>query len=841
MSVSSSNQNDFYGWEKNAFTREEHVIVSEYILIFMVIMCCSFLLQYYVKHVWKSKWLPESGATLAFTMLIGGILRLSVGNALDDIKTYDDADAENWTFQILVFGRFSTNIFYFGFLPPIIYNSGYHLKRKLFFDNFGGIISLAVVGTSMSVLTIGAAIYWTNQLLYNGSYNLPFVECIAFASLLASTDPVATLSIYADLRVDPMLFYLVFGESVLNDAIAITIFKVTTKFVGVNSMPTSAIYAAIVQACIIFVGSCVIGYGVGLLIALLFKICKFQTEHPITPVCVFLCAVYVPYFLAEMLQLSGIVSIFFTGMAARRYVNKNLNLNERKMSSFVFQMLAYFAESATFSLLGLSIFMMDLHEYDLWFILSTLAVCFLSRIYVYPILTLVNLYRRYDRGTNPAMRGVHEDFVTIPTNTKHAVFFAGLRGAVAYALANIFPDDNGNKKLVLATTTVIIVATVFLLGGSTETIIQHLEIPTQVDASQYASAAKAAQRLRRRAVKHSDTCCCIRVMPGRMYGAGTGEDDVEGGGASCMSGALEDSLSPRAFECERWCLYPLIVNDGYNKREKPNRGGFMPYDTGDEEPDRHMSAAFSVTESNLLKVSRGEGNTPMANRWNKRPASVPILFAPNTGGGDDTSLGEGFPSDAFDYDYEVSSSGGGSRITETYNSTAHRSKPSIALNTEDSVRRPVNDVWSPSSVNRPVTPTQRGIAEPEPEYYPVSPSHINHSRISSFDTVSTGIGTHLSGVGSGAGLSHGNTLATDAAYHQLKGHTQHLSLSSVQPKTSSLHSRGDSHVSNLQQRITKNQQYTTTAGSNARDSTLSNPAGRTERSGNGEQKRGGCR
>jgi hypothetical protein len=43
---------------------------------------------------------------------------------------------------------------------------------------------------------------------------LSFIECIAFGSLLSSTDPVATLSIYSSLKVDPSLFYLVFGESV---------------------------------------------------------------------------------------------------------------------------------------------------------------------------------------------------------------------------------------------------------------------------------------------------------------------------------------------------------------------------------------------------------------------------------------------------------------------------------------------------------------------------------------------------------------------------------------------------------------------------------------------------
>ena len=58
------------------------------------------------------------------------------------------------------------------------------------------------------------------------------MECVAYGALISSTDPVSTLAIFTEHRVDPSLFYLVFGESVLNDAVAITIFKVANSFIG---------------------------------------------------------------------------------------------------------------------------------------------------------------------------------------------------------------------------------------------------------------------------------------------------------------------------------------------------------------------------------------------------------------------------------------------------------------------------------------------------------------------------------------------------------------------------------------------------------------------------------
>ena len=49
------------------------------------------------------------------------------------------------------------------------------------------------------------------------------VESFAFGSLISAVDPVATLAIFSALDVDPILYMLVFGESILNDAVAIVL------------------------------------------------------------------------------------------------------------------------------------------------------------------------------------------------------------------------------------------------------------------------------------------------------------------------------------------------------------------------------------------------------------------------------------------------------------------------------------------------------------------------------------------------------------------------------------------------------------------------------------------
>ena len=56
-----------------------------------------------------------------------------------------------------------------------------------------------------------------------------FTECFAFAALISAVDPVSTLGVFGHLKVDPNLNVLVYGESIINDAVAIVLYR---TFVG---------------------------------------------------------------------------------------------------------------------------------------------------------------------------------------------------------------------------------------------------------------------------------------------------------------------------------------------------------------------------------------------------------------------------------------------------------------------------------------------------------------------------------------------------------------------------------------------------------------------------------
>ncbi|KAI5635735.1 sodium/hydrogen exchanger family domain-containing protein [Phthorimaea operculella] len=158
---------------------------------------------------------------------------------------------------------FDPEIFFNIILPPIIFHAGYCLKRKYFFRNLGAILTFAMVGTALSALVIGAIMYGCVQLmpaslassftfldtLYFGALISPtdpltilaifsqlkcdhvaslassftFLDTLYFGALISPTDPLTILAIFSQLKVDVNLYAMIFGESVLNDAVALVL------------------------------------------------------------------------------------------------------------------------------------------------------------------------------------------------------------------------------------------------------------------------------------------------------------------------------------------------------------------------------------------------------------------------------------------------------------------------------------------------------------------------------------------------------------------------------------------------------------------------------------------
>lgn len=233
------------------------------------------------------QYLPESVVIVFLGALIGLIINL---------MSYQNIG--NWRKE----EAFSPTAFFLVLLPPIIFESGYNLHKGNFFQNIGSILVFAIAGTTISALVIGAGIYLLG--LAEVAYKLNFMESFAFGSLISAVDPVATVAIFHALDIDPVLNMLVFGESILNDAIAIVLTTSVFESNNPNMSSSEALLAGITRFCSMFFASAGIGVVFALISALLLKHVDLR-KNPSLEFGMMLVFTYAPYALAEGIHLSG--------------------------------------------------------------------------------------------------------------------------------------------------------------------------------------------------------------------------------------------------------------------------------------------------------------------------------------------------------------------------------------------------------------------------------------------------------------------------------------------------------------------------------------------------------
>jgi sodium/hydrogen exchanger 8 len=350
----------------------------------------------------------------------------------------------------------------------------------------------ACFGTAISTMVVALSLEMAKQFDLTGGFEPTFTELLTFGALISATDPVSTLAVFQAKQVDPQLFYLVFGESVLNDAVGLVLFETLSKFVGKENDAgdmTEEITEFLMDFFVNFTGSMVFGVLAGIMAAyFLKKVDMRQTK--LLELSLFFLIMYLPFFAAELVELSGIVTILFTGITAKRYASHNLSETTEENVDSLFRVIAHLAETSIFLELGLSIFGLSSEFFEWRFVTWAILACLLGRgCNVYPLRLLYNFFLANETVTKrttsclqlpeieePRKKSpksdlaskLHDDdygisysiesiaavsvdyseLKTAPTdqtetpayrkdlkirnNTAHMLFFSGLRGAVAY-------------------------------------------------------------------------------------------------------------------------------------------------------------------------------------------------------------------------------------------------------------------------------------------------------------------------------------------------------------------------------------------------------------------------
>lgn len=246
--------------------------------------------------------IPES----AIIIVIGVIL----GQILQQYAHFDFFESDE------AYSRMNSTILNLLLLPIIIFSSSWSLRRQDFFSQFPYILLFAIAGVALSTVVVGFLIYWTGSLGLHSVKKLR--TAFAFASLISATDPVSTLSTYAKLKVDPLLNILVFGESTINDAVAIVLFNVFNSdsfMVDKHKKPLESwemMFSVLWGIVKIFCGSSFIGVASGCFYSLIAHAADMRRNKK-GQILVIFVSCYLTYAVAETCGMSGIIANMFCG------------------------------------------------------------------------------------------------------------------------------------------------------------------------------------------------------------------------------------------------------------------------------------------------------------------------------------------------------------------------------------------------------------------------------------------------------------------------------------------------------------------------------------------------
>jgi CPA1 family monovalent cation:H+ antiporter len=332
------------------------------------------------------------------------------------------------------------------FLPPLVFEAAFHLNLDELRGNLRTIVLLAVPGVILNMFLVGGV------MTFGAGMSVPLA--LVFGALIAATDPVAVVSIFRKLGVPKRLEVLLEGESLLNDGTAIVIFSL-----AVTALETGEF--SLVDGVVDFVraagGGLIVGLVLGWMVSrLIGQIDDYLVETTLTTVLAF-----GSYLLAEQLHFSGVLAVVAAGLVNGNIGQRGMSPTTRIVLFNFWEYMAFLANSAVFLIIGLQLDLPALLT-NWSMILWAIAGVLVSRIVV--IYGLSRLGRE------------------IPLAWRHVLFWGGMRGAIALALAlSLPPALRAERQVVTVMAFGVVLFTILGQGLTMGGLLRRLKIVVKSD------------------------------------------------------------------------------------------------------------------------------------------------------------------------------------------------------------------------------------------------------------------------------------------------------------------------------------------------------------------------
>jgi CPA1 family monovalent cation:H+ antiporter len=349
-------------------------------------------------------------------------------------------------------------------LPGLVFEASFQTDLSSLRRTFGGIVLMAIPGVLITAAVVAIALH-----LGTG---LPLDLAFVVGAMVSATDPVAVIATFRRLGTPRGLSTLVEGESLFNDGTAIVVFSIALRAVSGEVTVADAVSSFVLT----IVVSVIIGGVAGYLAS---RIVATVDDHLIETTLTVLLA-YGTYVIADVLHESGVIATVVAGITLGSY-GRRIGMSERTQEAIdtVWEFLAFVLTAIIFLLVGLAITAGDLVEAGAAIIVGIVAVLIGRALVTYGLLGgAARIVRGRDRA--------------IPTGWLHVLFWSGLRGAVAVALALSLPVDIPQRSLLQTITFGIVVFTLIAQGGTIQWVVNRAIGPRQETVAGPASESPAA-------------------------------------------------------------------------------------------------------------------------------------------------------------------------------------------------------------------------------------------------------------------------------------------------------------------------------------------------------------
>src|SRR4029077_6999275 len=265
-----------------------------------------------------------------------------------------------------------SNTFLYVFLPALLFQSALSIEVQRIIEDAGPVLLLAVVAVLVATFVIGFAL-------------APFAEvslvaCLMLGAMVATTDPVAVIGIFADVGAPARLTRLVAGEALLNDAAAIALFSLllTIQLGGQGGGAGTAAITFIRQ----FVGGLIFGYVCARVVASWFS---WLQDLRLAQVSLTVALPYLAYIVGERaLGVSGVVSAVSAGLVLNAIGQPRIAPSDWLFLHDVWEQIAFWASSLIFVLASLLVprLVTNVGWHDVWLLTVLVFAALLARALV---------------------------------------------------------------------------------------------------------------------------------------------------------------------------------------------------------------------------------------------------------------------------------------------------------------------------------------------------------------------------------------------------------------------------------------------------------------------------